>query len=102
MTLRRNKPKHALYVSTNAERSLVLTGCLQVRNSQWCQRVRVECGKWFRGSRCRFITYKVNRSSDKRIQLKPLEGAEAGGVGGFFKGVGKVSASGATSFLVLI
>lgn len=24
------------------------------------------------------------------VQLKPLEGAEAGGVGGFFKGVGKV------------
>lgn len=25
------------------------------------------------------------------MQLKPIEGAESGGVGGFFKGMGKVS-----------
>ncbi|KAJ9118150.1 hypothetical protein QFC22_004053 [Naganishia vaughanmartiniae] len=55
MTLRRNKPKHALYGFTNGANvfaSSVASG--------------------FEG-----------------LALKPLEGAETGGVGGFFKGVGK-------------
>ncbi|GHJ87556.1 hypothetical protein NliqN6_3958 [Naganishia liquefaciens] len=55
MTLRRNKPKHALYGIANGANvfaSSVASG--------------------FEG-----------------LALKPLEGADAGGVGGFFKGVGK-------------